>query len=143
MLGRDADRLRSWMFEHALPLWWDRAGDRVRGGWFDVIAQDGSTPEVDRRARVQARQTYVYALAGRLGWSGPWRLAAEHGLEYLARAFRTACSAQGSARTGQCVTTRRCSTIRPLCYSLSPHFAKFRPSGTTWWKRPTVCWTPF
>jgi mannose-6-phosphate isomerase len=33
--------------------------------------------------RVQARQTAVYALAGRLGWTGPWREAVEAGVAVL------------------------------------------------------------
>jgi mannose/cellobiose epimerase-like protein (N-acyl-D-glucosamine 2-epimerase family) len=36
---------------------------------------------------VQARQVFVYATAGRLGWGGPWRAAARHGLEALDSRF--------------------------------------------------------
>jgi mannose-6-phosphate isomerase len=36
-----------------------------------------------RRTFVQARQTIVYARAGRLGWSGPWREAVEAGARVL------------------------------------------------------------
>jgi mannose/cellobiose epimerase-like protein (N-acyl-D-glucosamine 2-epimerase family) len=38
---------------------------------------------VPRRARVQARQIYVYAQAGRLGWRGPWRSVVQRGLVRL------------------------------------------------------------
>ncbi len=40
-----------------------------------------------RRSRVQTRQTWVFAEAGALGWSGPWREAAAHGAAYLAARF--------------------------------------------------------
>jgi mannose-6-phosphate isomerase len=35
------------------------------------------------RVRVQARQTYVYARAGALGWTGPWQAAMRHGLSFM------------------------------------------------------------
>jgi mannose-6-phosphate isomerase len=35
------------------------------------------------RMRVQARQIYVFAEAGRLGWDGPWRECVQHGLDFL------------------------------------------------------------
>lgn len=82
------ESLSRWMLDHALPQWWERGADRERGGWHDVIDQDGGVPAVDRRARVQARQTYVYAAAGGMGWSGPWREAAEHGLDFLMTRYR-------------------------------------------------------
>lgn len=82
------ERLTRWMLTQALPVWWERAADRDRGGWHDVVAQDGAIPAVDRRARVQGRQTYVYALAGQLGWGGPWREAATQGLDSLIARYR-------------------------------------------------------
>ena len=40
----------------------------------------------ERRARVQARQIFTYAVAGELGWNGPWREAVQHGLDcYIGR----------------------------------------------------------
>ena len=41
-----------------------------------------------RRIRVQARQVYAYAEAGRLGWQGPWRDAVAHGLDFILKAYR-------------------------------------------------------
>jgi mannose-6-phosphate isomerase len=38
-----------------------------------------------RRIRVQARQTFVYAIGGKLGWQGPWRDAVEAGANVLLR----------------------------------------------------------
>ncbi|MFZ5669625.1 MAG: AGE family epimerase/isomerase [Pseudomonadota bacterium] len=79
--------LKGWLFDHALPLWWEVGADRVKGGWFEKIGLDGTAVEGPRRARVAARQTYVYAMAGRLGWGGPWREAMAHALAALLGPF--------------------------------------------------------
>ena len=77
---------RAWLFEHALPVWWARGYDRTARAFHERLELDGSpTGPEPRRMRVQARQTFVYALAGRLGWSGPWREAVEAGVEILLR----------------------------------------------------------
>lgn len=80
--GEHADWLDRWLRETALPVWWRLGADDARGGWFDALDQDLS-PREPRRARVQARQAFVYATAGSLGWDGPWRQAAWHGLDCL------------------------------------------------------------
>lgn len=72
-----------WLFESALPLWWQTGADHREGGFHELIAEDGSPTGSFRRARVQGRQSYVYAQAGVMGWNGPWREAAPHGLSYL------------------------------------------------------------
>jgi len=74
-----AARLLAWFHEHALPLWWTRGADRA-GGFFERLDLSGAPVDLPRRLRVQARQSYVYALAGRLGWSGPAAEAHQHGL---------------------------------------------------------------
>lgn len=75
---------RSWLFEHALPIWWERGWDAEARCFHERLKLDGSnTPPEPRRVRVQARQTIVYALAGELGWSGPWRDAVEAGADVL------------------------------------------------------------
>lgn len=81
-------RLKAWLFDDALPLWWDVGADRAAGGFHDLLGLDGVPVASARRARVQARQTYVYAAAGRLGWQGPWRQAMNHGLDYFLAQFR-------------------------------------------------------
>jgi mannose/cellobiose epimerase-like protein (N-acyl-D-glucosamine 2-epimerase family) len=86
-LGEHADWLDRWLRETALPLWWRAGADHVRGGWFDALGQDLS-PREPRRARVQARQAFVYASAGQVGWDGPWREAAWHGLDTLLERYR-------------------------------------------------------
>ena len=47
------------------------------------MSQGGTPLNIPRRVRVQARQTLVYARAGRMGWQGPWREAVEAGAEAL------------------------------------------------------------
>lgn len=75
---------RSWLFEHALPVWWERGWDSETQCFHERLQLDGSvTPPEPRRVRVQARQTIVYALAGELGWDGPWRDAVKAGADVL------------------------------------------------------------
>jgi len=78
--GRHA---RHWLFESALPLWWERGADHAGGGFHEKLGQDGNPIGKPVRVRVQARQTYVYARAGALGWSGPWQAAMRHGLSFM------------------------------------------------------------
>jgi mannose-6-phosphate isomerase len=80
--------LKAWLVDDALPLWWEVGADRTSGGFHDLLGLDGLPVAAVRRARVQARQTYVYAAAGRLGWQGPWRAAMNHGLDYFLDRFR-------------------------------------------------------
>src|SRR6266849_11156872 len=77
--------LRRWLFDIALPLWWEVGADRVDGGFHEAIDLDGKPVLRPHRARSIARQAFSYCEAGRLGWNGPWREAAQHALDY----FRT------------------------------------------------------
>ena len=79
---------RSWLFDSALPLWWARGADHEGGGFYEKLQQGGSPEGKPMRVRVQARQTYVYAHAGVLGWQGPWRAAMEHGLSFMLTRYR-------------------------------------------------------
>lgn len=67
-LARRARLARDWMFAQSLPLW-AQAGPDPRGGFRERLALDGG-PMTDEttRVRVQARQTYCFALARTLGW---------------------------------------------------------------------------
>ena len=86
VLKQAAADARSWLFDHALPVWWERGYDKAARSFQERLELDGnSTRPEPRRMRVQARQTFVYALAGRIGWSGPWREAVEAGVEILLR----------------------------------------------------------
>jgi mannose-6-phosphate isomerase len=75
-----AARLKRWLLDAALPIWWERAADHAGGGYFDRLRQDGSPDLAPKRVRVQARQAHVYALAPGLGWTGPALAASRHGL---------------------------------------------------------------
>lgn len=74
---------RHWLFELALPLWWERGADHAGGGFHEKLDQAGIPVGQPLRVRVQARQVYVYAKAGALGWPGPWRDALRHGLAFM------------------------------------------------------------
>ncbi len=82
--------LRAWLARDALPLWWTRGADHERGGFHEALGMDGEPVAANRRARVQARQIYVYATAGGLGWDGPWRQAVAHGLDFFLAKYRRA-----------------------------------------------------
>ncbi len=84
-----AASLQKWLFEAALPLWWSKGADHQNGGFEELLDLEGVPVAAARRARVQARQVYVYATAGAMGWRGPWQAAADHGLDYfISRYFR-------------------------------------------------------
>jgi mannose-6-phosphate isomerase len=87
-LVRLRDDLKAWALDHAFPLWWDVGADKVGGGFFEKIALDGTPVEAPRRARVQPRQIYSYAVAGLLGWDGPWKQALTHGLDFYLSKYR-------------------------------------------------------
>jgi mannose-1-phosphate guanylyltransferase/mannose-6-phosphate isomerase len=102
-LKAHAQRYDQWLRTAALPLWWSVGADHANGGYFDLLGQAGRPVDAPRRARVQARQSFVYAEALRMGAPGGWRPAAEHGLAYLKSRFkrpdgrfRTLVDAQGA-----------------------------------------------
>ena len=82
-LTAPAAGLMTWLTEAALPLWWEAGADHERGGFHEALDDQGRPVAANRRARVQARQVYVYATAGQLGWTGPWRAAVVHGLDFF------------------------------------------------------------
>lgn len=87
-LVRLRDDLKAWALDHAFPIWWEVGADKAQGGFFEKIALDGTPVEAPRRARVQPRQIYSYAVAGLLGWDGPWKQALEHGLDFYLSKYR-------------------------------------------------------
>jgi mannose/cellobiose epimerase-like protein (N-acyl-D-glucosamine 2-epimerase family)/glycosyltransferase involved in cell wall biosynthesis len=86
----EAAALKHWLFDVALPLWWEDGADHIRGGFHEAIDLDGRPLAQPHRARVLARQAFTYCEAGRLGWNGPWREASRHALEYFRQHFVTA-----------------------------------------------------
>lgn len=81
-----AGRLRDWLRLRALPVW-SSLGQDDAGAFAEMLSLEGRRVPAERRARVQARQIYVFAQAGLLGWEGPWRRIVEHGLRYLDARF--------------------------------------------------------
>lgn len=77
-----AARFSDWMRLSALPTW-ATLGLSDDGAFAESLSLDGRAPKLPRRARVQARQIFVYASAGMNGWKGPWRGVVERGLERL------------------------------------------------------------
>lgn len=83
---RDAfGRLRRWLTQDALPLWWARGADHAQGGFVDRLELDGVPARgFAKRVRVQARQAYVFGLADTRGWMSGADYACQHGLAGLA-----------------------------------------------------------
>lgn len=103
--GTLAERARyfdSWIRLNALPVW-AALGVDEDGGFREAIDLSGRPVGDFRRARVQARQAYVYAVAGATGWAGPWRSLVSRGLERFEATnrraddlYRTRVSAHGA-----------------------------------------------
>ena len=67
-LLKRATKARAWMFEAAFPLWAQQGPD-PRKGFCEVLDLSGTAIIAPTsRVRVQARQTYSFALAKSLGW---------------------------------------------------------------------------
>lgn len=100
-LAAQRERLLHWLMNDALPVWWSVGADRAGGGFHEAIDLAGRPVRAERRARVQARQIFTYAVGGELGWTGPWREAVAHGLEYFIGRYRRSdglfCNALGLA----------------------------------------------
>lgn len=90
-----AEAAKSWLFQHALPLWWERGYDRAAQCFHEGLDQTGAPIAAPRRIRNQARQTFAFARAGLLGWDGPWREATEAGVAVL---LERALRADGGTR---------------------------------------------
>lgn len=83
MGGSLSDRARyfdSWMRLNALPVW-AALGVDEDGGFRESVDLSGRPFGDFRRARVQTRQAWVYAMAGELGWAGPWHALVSRGLD--------------------------------------------------------------
>ncbi len=101
---RARDALKAWLLTKAYPIWWREGYDHAHGGFQEKLNGDGSpVAGSPRRARVQPRQVFSYAVAGELGWKGPWREAVQSGLDwYLTHytrpdgLFRTLVAADGA-----------------------------------------------
>jgi mannose-1-phosphate guanylyltransferase/mannose-6-phosphate isomerase len=101
-LAQANNAYQRWLRVSALPLWWAVGADHERGGFIEALSVEGDPRPAPRRGRVQGRQVFTYGAAGELGWQGPWRQAAWHGLNYALERFqrsdglfRTLLSADG------------------------------------------------
>ena len=74
---------RTWVLDHALPLWGTSGRDLHMGGFFEKLDLGGNPVDIPRRTRVVARQVYCYCAAGRLGWDGDNSTLVDHGLRAL------------------------------------------------------------
>lgn len=81
-----ARRLQDWLRRRALPIW-ATLGQREDGAFVEALSPDGRPLHAPRRARVQARQIYVFAQAGLMGWQGPWARAVRTGVAHLESVF--------------------------------------------------------
>jgi len=78
-----------WLREAALPLWAGVGVDPADGGFREALTWTGAPHDPRRRARVQARQAFVYATATADGIEGPWPAIAQRGLDrFLSQARR-------------------------------------------------------
>ncbi|QTN19939.1 AGE family epimerase/isomerase [Brevundimonas sp. AJA228-03] len=100
-LADGARRFADWLRLKALPTW-ATLGMGCDGSFAEALTLAGRPVHVPRRARVQARQIYVYAQAGILGWEGPWQHIVKAGTRCLIDKFikpdglaRTLLSAEG------------------------------------------------
>ena len=75
-------RFERWLMDHALSLWAKKSVDRTHGGFFDLVDLQGHAVPGPRRGRVQGRQCWVFALAGTMGWPGPWAETLRQGLDF-------------------------------------------------------------
>jgi mannose-6-phosphate isomerase len=75
--------LRDWLFTAAFPRSIDVGRDTIRGGFHERFAPDGCVIDDPRRARVAARQIYVFAIAERMGWGDRARPALRHALDFM------------------------------------------------------------
>jgi mannose-6-phosphate isomerase len=85
----EVETLSQWLRRDALPLQLRVGLDRERGGFFERIGQNGVPVSDDnRRARVQPRQVYCFAMAKKIGLPGDWAEGIESGLVYFEQVYR-------------------------------------------------------
>lgn len=83
-LPQAAAELDAWLRTAALPLWGTVGTDDETGGFREGLTLAGQPFDPRRRARVQARQAFVFARAAADGLPGPWASIAERGFDWFA-----------------------------------------------------------
>lgn len=87
-LAEAAGWFDAWLRTAALPLWATVGVDPATGGFREALTGDGRPHDPCRRARVQARQAFVFARATVEGLPGPWAATAEAGFAWFQRHAR-------------------------------------------------------
>lgn len=82
-LGDAARWFMDWLAGAALPLWATAGVDPVTGGFREGLTWEGEPHDPRRRARVQARQAFVFASAAADGLPGPWAAVALDGFGWF------------------------------------------------------------
>lgn len=82
-LGEAAAAYDVWLRTAALPLWATVGVDPATGGFREALTWTGAPHDPRRRARVQARQAFVFASAAADGLPGPWLAAARAGMDFF------------------------------------------------------------
>ncbi|HEY5020836.1 MAG TPA: AGE family epimerase/isomerase, partial [Steroidobacteraceae bacterium] len=80
--------LSDWLLQKAYPLWSRQGVDQGNGGFYERLGPDGAALDEPRRARVQPRQMYAFALAPSLGWRGDAREIVERAMAYFLNSYR-------------------------------------------------------
>lgn len=84
-----SSRMKDWLMHQALPVWHKDGIDNSTGGFYETLdLRSGQGTDAPRRARVQPRQIYCFAEAGRLGWTGPWQSIIERGIDWYLKHYR-------------------------------------------------------
>src|SRR3954454_8893441 len=71
-LREAADWFETWLSTQALPVWSTAGVDRRNGSFHDALTLEGAAFPGPRRARVQARQAFVFATATSEGFGEEW-----------------------------------------------------------------------
>lgn len=84
-LAEAAQMFDVWLRTAALPLWATVGTDAATGAFREALTPAGQMVDPRRRARVQARQTFVFAGAAAAGLAGPWLSVARAGFDTFRR----------------------------------------------------------
>jgi mannose-6-phosphate isomerase len=81
-----SDKLNLWLLEHAFPFWAQHGFDPETGTAWEALDHDGvPRKDIKRRLRVQARQSYCFAISGQQKFLSRaeklFRFTMEHGFD--------------------------------------------------------------
>ncbi|MDB5446679.1 MAG: manC, partial [Phenylobacterium sp.] len=89
-LAEAAAELDAWLSQAALPLWSTAGLDPARGSFQEALSVEGEAWPAPRRARVQARQIWVYATAAEAGLGADYGRIAERAYGFYRTHYRRA-----------------------------------------------------